>query len=102
MTYATEEERIAARRNTWARYNRAHKAERCQHNKAHVQKDYVKARRRERYAERMGIKLKQTLALIECQHHQSDGTSFGQAENNNLSEHAPPSRINNDNTTLVN
>ena len=90
MTYATEEERIAARRDTWARYNRAHKAERCEHNKAHVQKEYVKARRRERYAERVGIKLKQTLALIQCQHHQWDGVSLITCSDNN------------DNTTLVN
>ena len=85
MTYATEEERIAARRNTWARYNRAHKAERCEHNKAHVQKEYVKARRRERYAERVGIKLKQTLSE--------------QAENNIVSGHAP---LEIDETFLVN
>ena len=49
MTYATEEERVAARRNSWAQYNRAHRAERSAHNKTHVQKEYVKARRRECY-----------------------------------------------------
>ena len=56
MTYATEEERIAARRNAWAKYNQAHRIERAAHNKEHVQKEYVKARRRERYAERVVIR----------------------------------------------
>ena len=57
MTYATEAERIAARRNAWAKYNQAHRIERAAHNKEHVQKEYVKARRRERYAERVLIRL---------------------------------------------
>ena len=56
MTYATEEERIAARRNAWTKYNQAHRIERAAHNKEHVQKEYVKARRRERYAERVAIR----------------------------------------------
>ena len=41
----TEEERIAARRATWRKYNHAHKAERAAHNKEYVQKTFVKARR---------------------------------------------------------
>ena len=53
MMYATEEERVAARRKSWAQYNRAHRAERSAHNKTHVQKEYVKARRRERYTLRL-------------------------------------------------
>ena len=52
MTYATEEERVAARRNSWAQYNRAHRAGRSAH-KTHVQKEYVKARRRGRYTLRL-------------------------------------------------
>jgi hypothetical protein len=43
----TEEERVAARRAAWSKYNRAHKAERAAHNKAYVQKEDVKARRRQ-------------------------------------------------------
>ena len=88
MTYATEEERIAARRNAWARYNRAHKAERCEHNKAHVQKEYVKARRRERYAERVALYHREgsTIAprykLNNTHQHQHDRISPAQAENN--------------------
>ena len=52
MTYATEEERIAARRATWVRYNSLHREERRAHNKLHVQKEHVKARRHEKYLER--------------------------------------------------
>jgi hypothetical protein len=44
MAY-TEQERIAARRATWQKYNEAHRAERAAHNKDYVQKDIVKARR---------------------------------------------------------
>ena len=43
----TEEDRIAARRATWRKYNHAHKAERAAHNKEYVQKEDVKARRRQ-------------------------------------------------------
>ena len=43
----TEEERIAARRATWRKYNHAHKAARAAHNKEYVQKEDVKARRRQ-------------------------------------------------------
>ena len=56
MMYATEEESIAARRNAWTKYNQAHRIERAAHNKEHVQKEYVKARRQERYAERVVIR----------------------------------------------
>ena len=44
MAY-TEQERIAARRAAWQKYNEAHRAERAAHNKEYVQKDIVKARR---------------------------------------------------------
>ena len=44
MAY-TEQERIAARRAAWQKYNEAHRAERAVHNKEYVQKDIVKARR---------------------------------------------------------
>ena len=47
MAY-TEQERIAARRAAWQKYNEAHRAERAAHNKEYVQKDIVKARRRHR------------------------------------------------------
>ena len=47
----TEEERIAARRATWRKYNHAHKAERAAHNKEYVQKENVKARRHEMRAQ---------------------------------------------------
>ena len=44
MAY-TEQERVAARRSAWQKYNEAHRAERAAHNKEYVQKDSVKARR---------------------------------------------------------
>ena len=47
MTYATEAERIAARRRAYVKYNRAHRAEKAAHNKEYVQKEDVKARRRQ-------------------------------------------------------
>ncbi len=43
----TEQERIAARRATWQKYNEEHRAERATHNKAYVQKEDVKVRRRQ-------------------------------------------------------
>ena len=49
MTYATEEERVAARRASWKKYNEAHKAERAAHNKEYAKKEHVKAKRREAY-----------------------------------------------------
>jgi hypothetical protein len=49
VVYSTEEERRAARRATYAKYNQAHKAERAAHNKAYVQRLDVKAKRREAY-----------------------------------------------------
>jgi len=44
--YATEEERREALRASWQKYNKAHKQERAAHNKAYVQREDVKARRR--------------------------------------------------------
>ena len=76
MTYATEEERIAARRNAWAKYNQAHRIERAAHNKEHVQKEYVKARRRERYAERVSM-VGQNITPNHRNHGGSDDTISG-------------------------
>ena len=45
--YATEEERRAALRASYQKYNAAHKAERAAHNKTYCARDDVKARRRE-------------------------------------------------------
>ncbi len=50
MAY-TEQERLAARRAAWQKYNEAHRAERAAHNKEYVQKDIVKARRRQMRAQ---------------------------------------------------
>jgi hypothetical protein len=47
----TEQERISARRAAWQKYNEAHRAERAAHNKEYVQKDIVKARRRQMRAQ---------------------------------------------------
>ena len=44
--YATEEERQAAQREAWQKYNKAHKQERAAHNKTYVQREEVKTRRR--------------------------------------------------------
>ena len=75
MTYATEEERIAARRNAWAKYNQAHRIERAAHNKEHVQKEYVKARRRERYAERVVIRSLSMVRQNSTPNHRNHGGS---------------------------
>ena len=50
MAY-TEQERVAARRAAWQKYNSAHKEERAAHNKQYVQKVDVKARRRQMRAQ---------------------------------------------------
>ena len=47
--YATEEQRQAAKRASWQKYNVAHKAERAAHNKVYCQREDVKAKRRELY-----------------------------------------------------
>ena len=47
--YATEEQRQAAKRASWQKYNVAHKAERAAHNKVYCQREDVKAKRRENY-----------------------------------------------------
>ena len=49
MKYATKEERIAARRATWKKYNEAHKVERAAHNREYSKQEHVKAKRREAY-----------------------------------------------------
>ena len=46
--YATDEERRAALRASWQKYNAAHRAERAAHNKAYCQREDVKQRRQER------------------------------------------------------
>ena len=45
--YHTEDEKRAALRVAWQKYNKAHKAERAAHNKAYSQRDDVKQRRKE-------------------------------------------------------
>lgn len=45
--YATEEERLAAKRASWQKYNLAHASERAAHNKLYCKRDDVKERRRE-------------------------------------------------------
>ena len=50
--YATEEERRAAQRAAWQKYNKAHKQERANHNRQYCQREEVKARRRDMYRER--------------------------------------------------
>ena len=49
QVYATDEQRQAAKRASWQKYNVAHKAERAAHNKMYCQRDDVKAKRREIY-----------------------------------------------------
>ena len=49
MTYATEEDRVAARRATWGKYNAAHRAERAAHNREYSKQAHVKAKKREAY-----------------------------------------------------
>ncbi len=50
--YTTEEERRDAQREARQKYNKAHKQERAAHNKAYVQREDVKARRRAMHRER--------------------------------------------------
>ena len=50
--YETEEERRDALREAWQKYTQAHKQERAAHNKAYVQREEVKARRRGLHRER--------------------------------------------------
>jgi len=45
--HQTEEERVAARREAWQKYNRAHKEERAAHNKLYLQREDVKQKRLE-------------------------------------------------------
>ena len=44
--YATEEERQAALRASWQKYNAAHRAERAAHNKLYCVREDVKARKK--------------------------------------------------------
>ena len=50
--HATEEERRAALREAWQKYNQAHKQERAAHNKTYVRREDLKARRRFMYKQR--------------------------------------------------
>ena len=43
----TEEEKRAALRASWRKYNKSHTAERAAHNKSYAQRDDVKQRRKE-------------------------------------------------------
>ena len=43
----TEEERKAALRTSWRKYNKSHAAERAAHNKAYALREDVKQRRKE-------------------------------------------------------
>ena len=45
--YATEEERLAAKRASWQKYNLAHASERAAHNKLYCKRGDVKEKRRE-------------------------------------------------------
>ena len=45
--YATDEERRAALRASWQKYNAAHRAERAAHNKKYCQRGDIKQRRKE-------------------------------------------------------
>ena len=57
--YATEEERQAAKKASWQKYNLAHKSERAAHNKVYCQRADVKAKRREHnkmYCQREDVK----------------------------------------------
>ena len=45
--YHTDEERRAALRAAWRKYNKAHRAERSAHNKIYSRRGDVKQRRRE-------------------------------------------------------
>ena len=45
--YATDDERQAALRASWQKYNAAHRAERAAHNKTYCQRGDIKQRRKE-------------------------------------------------------
>ena len=57
--YHTDEERRAALRAAWRKYNKAHRAERSAHNKIYSQRDDVKQRRRELYLKNKNAALNQ-------------------------------------------
>ena len=58
--YYTDEERRAALRAAWRKYNKAHRSERCAHNKIYSKRDDVKQRRRELYLINKNAALKQS------------------------------------------
>ena len=55
--YHTEDERRAALRTAWRTYNKAHRAERCAHNKVYDKRDDVKQRRKELYVNKKNAAL---------------------------------------------
>ena len=57
--YHTEEERRAALRAAWRKYNKAHRAERSAHNKIYSQRDDVKQCRRDLHLINKNVALKQ-------------------------------------------
>ena len=57
--YHTEDERGAALRAAWRKYNKAHRAERSAHNKIYSRCEDVKQRRRELYLIRKNDALNQ-------------------------------------------
>ena len=57
--YHTEDERRAALRAAWRKYNKAHRSERCAHNKIYSKRDDVKQRRRELYLKNKNAALNQ-------------------------------------------
>ena len=57
--YHAEDERRAALRAAWRKYNRAHRTERCAHNEVYSKRDDVKQRRRELYLNNKNAALNQ-------------------------------------------
>ena len=60
QVYATDEQRQAAKRASWQKYNVAHKAERAAHNKMYCQRGDAKAERREIYRAKKPRKVNST------------------------------------------
>ncbi len=68
MAFATEEERLAARRMAWNKYNLQHREERRAHNKLYSKRPEVKARRREAYARKVASRQMQGESVPTIQH----------------------------------
>ena len=65
MAFATEEERLAARRMAWNKYNLQHREERRAHNKLYSKRPEVKAKRREAYARKVASRQMQRESTIQ-------------------------------------